>query len=187
MEHSFVVANPKRCIGCQACEIACAAAHIDGGITAAAACQAAFQPRLRLIRAPQVTMPVQCRQCEDAPCAHACPTQAIHTVAGRVEVVAERCIGCKSCLWACPFGAMDLVETAERSAGVPLPDQSVKAAQVAQKCDLCVGRSGGPACVAICPGDALLLVEPARLRQAQEQKRLTSAREAARMQTGSGR
>lgn len=50
-----------------------------------------------------------CRQCEDAPCANVCPNGAISRDKGFVHVMQERCIGCKTCVVACPYGAMEVV------------------------------------------------------------------------------
>jgi electron transport protein HydN len=52
---------------------------------------------------------------------------------------------------ACPFGAVEIVETTET-----LPDGSPK--KVANKCDLCSGVAASPSCVRVCPTEALKLV-----------------------------
>jgi electron transport protein HydN len=159
---TFVVANPHKCIGCKACEIACAVAHLQSTVSTAAALDAPFQPRLSLVQTSLVTMPVQCRQCEDAPCAAICPAKAITRQNGAVIVDTDRCFGCKSCMLACPFGAMDMV--LEDSTAGEAPDAVGKERTVAHKCDLCAGRSGGPACVEACPALAFVVVDPRELR-----------------------
>ena len=59
--NTFVIADPKRCIGCRTCEVACVLAHSSGaGLQALSA--AHFIPRLRLIRTAKVSVPVQCHQ-----------------------------------------------------------------------------------------------------------------------------
>ena len=110
---AFVLADPTKCIGCQSCEIACAVAHLGTSVTTAGEMKIPFQPRLRVVRTSRVTMPIQCRHCEDAPCANACPVGAIVRQDGVVLVKQERCIGCKTCVLACPFGAMDMVPALE--------------------------------------------------------------------------
>lgn len=145
--HAFVLADPARCIGCRACEIACAAAHMDQDLGQAMEQGLPFAPRLSVVRESGVTAPIQCRQCEDAPCAAACPYGAVASNGRAVEVRAERCIGCKACLAACPVGAMQVGRLPE---GRGLP--------VAHKCDLCAGRLDSPACVAVCPASALRVV-----------------------------
>ena len=64
------------------------------------------------------------------------------------------CTGCKACLAACPVGAMDM-----------LPLASLPGRKVAGKCDLCAGRPAGPACLAVCPAEALFLHDPKALGQ----------------------
>ncbi len=56
-----------------------------------------------------VSTATACRQCEDAPCANVCPNGAISRDKGFVHVMQERCIGCKTCVVACPYGAMEVV------------------------------------------------------------------------------
>lgn len=103
----FVIAEPNKCIGCRTCEVACALAHPLGDGTAQALSPANFKPRLRLVKNLKTTAPVQCRQCENAPCVNACPTKALTYRSGTVQLIESRCIGCQTCVLACPFGAMD--------------------------------------------------------------------------------
>ena len=71
--NSFILANSEKCVGCKTCEIACALAHLERNPGTAGAADGAFMPRLYVMRTPEVTVPVQCRHCEDAPCANALP------------------------------------------------------------------------------------------------------------------
>jgi len=151
--HSFVLADPSRCIGCRACEIACAGAHMDADMGRAMERGLPFAPRLFVVRASGVTAPVQCRQCEDAPCAAACPSGAVRFNGRSVEVAAERCIGCKACVAVCPVGAMQVA------------DISGSGRLEAHKCDLCADRGQEPACVGVCPAAALRLHTPERLQK----------------------
>ena len=141
----FIIADSAKCIGCRTCEAACAVSHQEtqdrtGG----------FSSRIKVMKGGAYTTAVACHQCEDAPCANVCPTQAIRQQSGVWRVEQARCIGCKSCMVACPFGAMQVVMVARRAQAL--------------KCDLCSHRDEGPACVAACPTHALSCVDPARLR-----------------------
>ena len=119
----------KNCMGCHSCEVACKQEH---GLGAG--------PRLvRVIEdAPDFT-PLHCHHCADAPCAKACPVEAIsRNGRGIVLIDNDLCIGCKACVEACPFGAMQFDDDRD----------------IAVKCDMCVARQQegkGPACAAICP------------------------------------
>ncbi|SKA82497.1 4Fe-4S dicluster domain-containing protein [Desulfobaculum bizertense] len=163
--NSFVVGDHHKCIGCGACVIACAAAHLDGEILDAQRCDTPFTPRVTLVYTPEVTMPVQCRQCEGAPCAKACPENAISFKNGSVQIESELCVGCKLCMYVCPFGAMRVAPRPENEAqqGQGNLEVADKLPYVAQKCDLCTQRENGPACVQVCPAQALQLVSPDRM------------------------
>lgn len=81
--------------------------------------------------------PVLCMQCSDPPCLKACPAEALFRDEGdRVMIRYDRCIGCRMCLVACPFGAMGFDMDFGRSF----------------KCDLC---GGNPECVRVCEPKAL--------------------------------
>ncbi len=98
-----------------------------------------------------VHFPKSCLHCEDPPCVPVCPTGASYKRAedGIVLVDYDKCIGCKYCSWACPYGAREL-------------DAQQK---VMKKCTLCVDRiydaslperDRKPACVLACPTNARL-------------------------------
>lgn len=185
--NTFVVANPHKCIGCKACEIACAVAHLDTSVATAGAMEAPFLPRLSLVRTSKVTMPVQCRQCDDAPCANVCPVDAITHQGNKIMVDTDKCIGCKTCMLACPFGAMDMAPELENGQMVyqeglllnNVEEQSAKEKMVAHKCDLCVGRENGPACAEVCPAAAFIVVKPSDMKQSIKNRRAASAIEVA--------
>jgi CRP-like cAMP-binding protein/Fe-S-cluster-containing hydrogenase component 2 len=117
-----------------------------------------------------LTIPVACRQCLYPECVPACPVAALEwDQAGRI-FVNERCQGCGLCARACPYGAIEMVKiTPEPSQGLfgrllarllgqeaePLPGE---APIRAEKCDLCRDYPS-PACLDVCPTDALKLVQ----------------------------
>jgi Fe-S-cluster-containing dehydrogenase component len=78
----------------------------------------------------------------------------------------QKCIGCKACVVACPFGTMEIIVT-------PLDNGSVKAS--ANKCDLCLTRPHGPACIENCPADVLSLATPAVLDNLAKSRRQRTA------------
>jgi molybdopterin-containing oxidoreductase family iron-sulfur binding subunit len=107
-------------------------------------------------------LPHSCMQCDDPPCASACPTGASHQNEEGVTLVDyEECICCGQCVSACPYGARHLNTTKENwfDAETPAPYESygVQRADVAEKCIFCEElRAEGrqPACVVNCPGAA---------------------------------
>jgi electron transport protein HydN len=112
-----------------------------------------FHPKLKVVKTWAVSVPVQCKHCENPACQAVCRSEAISKVDGAVIVDRQKCIGCKSCVEACPFGAVQMV---------PLGfEQNLDGTRrsVANKCDLCHGLTGGPACKRVCPTEALRLVE----------------------------
>lgn len=163
MNH-FIMANSQQCIGCRACEVACVMAHHNEQHPLSAR---HFTPRISVVKEGNKYSAVTCHHCENAPCLQSCPNGAISRMRDSVQVDEQKCIGCKACVVACPFGTMEIVTT------------------TAQKCDLCLDRTGGPACVANCPADALTLVKPATLNQlARARQQRTARHEAQPWQTG---
>ncbi|HAS90285.1 MAG TPA: electron transporter HydN [Desulfovibrio sp.] len=162
--NSFVLAVPSRCIGCRACEIACVDAHMSADMGQAMEEGLPFSARISVVRESGVTAPIQCRQCEDAPCAKACPVDAISYNGESVVIDAKRCFACKACLAACPFGAMQV--------GVINVEHE---APVAHKCDLCSGYRDAPACVSVCPAGALNVFSTEKLQKLSAGKRRGNA------------
>lgn len=162
----FVIADMTQCIGCRTCEIACVVAHsTDNKVSSITVDK--FHPRLSVMKSFAVSTPILCHQCEDAPCENSCPNGAIVTGDHGVQVMASRCIGCKTCMLVCPFGAMNMVEQISHNATVSTQ---------AHKCDLCHQREAGPACIEVCPTKALKLVTPMALETLQRDRQLRAAR-----------
>ena len=133
--------NPEQCIGCRSCELACALEN-DGQMAAGRSRIAVISFVESRVYGLPYHFPTTCRQCADAPCLSVCPENAIVNDledGGIVRVVTETCTGCGQCVRACPFGAIQ-IDPASRKA---------------YKCELC-GRD--PACVCICPTDAITFV-----------------------------
>lgn len=160
----FVIANAQDCMGCRACEIACVISHNNNQYPASAE---AFLPRIKAFSTPELRSAVTCRHCEDAPCASVCPTQALVRKDNSIQLLKDKCIGCKTCVLACPFGAMSMAS--EPSSTTTL----------AHKCDLCAGRPEGQACVNACPTQALSLVSEQTLEAKRRAKQQTMAQRSA--------
>lgn len=160
--NSFVLADPKKCIGCRVCEVACAVAHMDKEIKTVGNMDFSLQPRLYLVKTPEVTIPVQCRHCEDAPCLKSCPVSAIKEQANKIVIDETGCIGCKSCMIACPFGAIELIVSQQDNLGDKQDRLQNEQKVIASKCDLCGGSS--PACVEACPRNALQYIDMIKVR-----------------------
>ncbi|WP_192456245.1 formate-dependent uric acid utilization protein AegA [Musicola keenii] len=154
----FIIANTKDCMGCRACEIACVISHNQGVYPES---KEHFKPRIRVFHQAERHTAVTCRHCEDAPCASVCPTQALVRKNESIQLIQEKCIGCKTCVLACPFGAIS-VENQQGTA-------------TAHKCDLCADRTEGQACVAACPTQALQLVSERSLEEQRREKQRRSA------------
>jgi Fe-S-cluster-containing hydrogenase component 2 len=83
-----------------------------------------------------------------------------------VQFTEALCIGCKNCVIACPFGAIEMVANDD------------DAPQLAQKCDLCSQHpSGQQACVASCPTQALQLMDEAAVNRLRSARQIRSALE----------
>ncbi len=123
------------CIGCMSCSAACSIGHND---------------QSNVFLGPvgyTALLPLHCRHCEQPSCAAACPKEAlVKDEYGFVRRSNMKCIGCKSCIYACPFGIIseDLMR------------------HVTAKCDLCIDRvieEKEPRCVSTCVSGALRFEE----------------------------
>ncbi|MEX2953433.1 formate-dependent uric acid utilization protein AegA [Serratia fonticola] len=168
--NQFIVAESEACIGCRSCEVACVTAHHQGAYPSK---REYFTPRVKVIQGTHGNTAVFCHHCEDAPCANVCPTGAIEQSDTSIQVSQEKCIGCKACAVACPFGMMTVVTETVQPANHRLADSYQKVE--AQKCDLCSELNHEPACVRACPTHALSLVDNQTLLDQQREKRLRAA------------
>ena len=95
--------NYQKCTGCRLCELVCAVMH-DG-------ISNPTRSRIKVMKweSEGLYIPMSCQQCEDAPCMNVCPVKAISRDEdlGFVTVDYDVCIGCRSCVAVCPFGAMN--------------------------------------------------------------------------------
>jgi electron transport protein HydN len=170
--NKLVIADPGKCIGCRTCEVACVLTHSAPDALLKLS-PAFFIPRLKLVKTSKVSTPVQCRQCEDAPCAKVCPTGALVNSHNSIQVNQARCIGCKNCVMACPFGAMEVVthETITPDRRPPAGTLPVEAF----KCDLCIHRTQGPICLEVCPTKAIYSIDSKALEERTRKRREQAA------------
>ncbi len=132
--------NLDRCTGCESCIVACklenelALGQFYNKVTPVG-------PTGTFPNVEKYWLPSQCQQCENPACVDVCPTGASYrdTDTGIVLIDQELCIGCQSCLMACPYGARQLNEETN----------------VVHKCTLCskiidAGDATVPACVHNC-------------------------------------
>lgn len=147
-KHIGVLAD--RCIGCGTCMAGCIQSHRKVG-------KPAF-PRISVASTFSLSAPVSCKHCEDPYCVSVCPTGCLYRDGNRIGINDAKCIGCSSCVMACPYGAISVVNTPRIVSYGDLHLQ-VGEAPVAVKCDLCVDRGGQPACVEACPTKGLYLDE----------------------------
>ena len=168
----YVAADAGRCTGCKACELACFAEHNHTSNRVGKTVGTATVPvtaGLYLVKRDGLCLPIQCKHCEDAPCLHACARRAIVRLDGQIIINEERCIGCRDCVMACPFGAVTIAPVFAKGEPVNLPGSSLQR-KAATKCDLCIGKEGGPACVRTCPNKALRVVDADEERAAKSLK-----------------
>ena len=129
----------EKCAGCRTCEIACATLHEKVANPSLA--------RIHVVKweADGVDVPVVCQQCDRPSCQAVCPTGATYRdeATGAISVDQKRCIGCRMCVLACPFGATTFDFRARRIL----------------KCTLC---DGDPACAKFCTTGALQYVPATR-------------------------
>ncbi len=133
-------------------------------------------------------MPVQCHQCENAPCTKVCPVQATWKENDGIVVVDYNwCIGCRYCMAACPYGARRFNwKKPGLTAGEMNPDTHYlgnrpRPVGVVEKCIFCMQRTREmegryPACVEVCPVGARkfgnLLDPESEIRYVIENKRV---------------
>jgi protein NrfC len=146
----YLLVDTRKCQGCMTCMLACSLVHGGRENLSLSRIQVVQNPFERF---PEDITLHQCRQCVEPACLEACPTGALHVDEenGNVRRVdADECIGCMSCVNACPYPPGRAIWSHEDGH--------------AQKCDLCVDtphwdENGGPdgkqACVQVCPLGAI--------------------------------
>lgn len=140
MAQKILLIDPEQCTGCRICELACSAHH-----------DRVFSParsRVHIIKWDEMGLdiPMVCQQCDKPVCADVCPIGACYRdeKTGAVMINYDICIGCRMCVYACPFGGTSIDPDKRRIV----------------KCDLC---AGDPQCAKYCPTKALQYVKADRV------------------------
>lgn len=130
---ALIVCDETKCTACHLCEDICSLTKYQQ-----------MRPFLARIKAEkhalEYPVAIACRQCEDAACISACPTDAL-SMGSVLQCDAEKCVLCGWCIDACPFGALNSDFDAKKVVA----------------CDLCLEEriNGVAPCVAFCPREAL--------------------------------
>ena len=141
MRYGFVI-DHRKCIGCHACTVACKSENeVPLGT---------FRTWVKYIEKGEYPdtrrffSVMRCNHCDDAPCITICPVTALfRRPDGIVDFNGDRCIGCKSCMQACPYDALYINPNTN----------------TAEKCNYCAHRVEArlePACVIVCPVEAII-------------------------------
>jgi Fe-S-cluster-containing dehydrogenase component/formate-dependent nitrite reductase membrane component NrfD len=137
----FVIDN-RRCIGCHACTVACKAEHEDPiGVNKT---WVKYIEKGEYPNTNRNFSVMRCNHCDDSPCTDVCPVTALwEREDGIVDFDTDRCIGCKACMQGCPYDALYIDPETDTAA----------------KCNYCSHRVDAgrePACVTVCPEDAII-------------------------------
>ena len=179
MRRGWVI-DLEKCIGCRSCTVAC---EQHNGQPAGTWWNRVFSPgnsehMVQTRKGEEYFLPVTCQHCKNAPCVKVCPVNATYKADdGSVMIDYERCIGCRYCISACPYGVRqfnwedpDKIHLRGKYAdgyryGYPhdfrlkgrLVYTPVRKKGITEKCHFCAHYSAEnikPACVRGCPGKA---------------------------------
>lgn len=136
MPRYAMIIEPKKCIGCFACQVACQNQNELPAVNTFIRFEDKEEGKYPNVQ--YTVYPLQCQHCKDAPCVPVCPTTASYKHETGVTLVdKDKCMGCRRCIAACPYNARTHID----SEGV------------VQACSLClnhVQKGEEPACVQTC-------------------------------------
>jgi anaerobic carbon-monoxide dehydrogenase iron sulfur subunit len=147
MHGKVLVVDHEKCTGCRQCEMVCSVFH-NGTSNPS-------RSRIKVVKWENegFYLPMTCQNCENPFCTEVCPAKACQRDLEnqRVVIDKDKCIGCKTCIIACPFGApsFDIVS------------------HVTVKCDYC---DGDPQCVSFCSARAVSYVDAANMNAAKRRE-----------------
>ena len=134
MSKKILLLQPEYCVSCRSCELACSLKH-GNFFSPVKSCITVLTSPLKF------SVPITCLQCDDPACAKVCVTEALtqNAKTGVIEYDAKKCIGCRLCVSACPFGNISYNSDSKNII----------------KCDVCDGE---PECALFCPTEAITWV-----------------------------
>ena len=165
-----MVIDLQKCVGCDSCTVACKAENrTPPGVSYNVVME---EEHGEFPNVSRTNIPRPCMQCTNPPCVQVCPVSATYKMDnGVVNIDYDRCIGCRYCMIACPYGAryfdfgesyddevMEADEISSPEYGVDRDEEGrVEPVGNVRKCHFChhrLNRGEEPACVETCVGDA---------------------------------
>ncbi|MGB4405677.1 MAG: 4Fe-4S dicluster domain-containing protein [Sphaerochaeta sp.] len=138
-----VYVNEQWCLGCHLCEYYCAYANSGQESMVKALKDKTIRARIKVEEKDGISFAVNCRHCIEPLCVKSCIAGALTQKDGLIVIDQDKCVGCFSCIMACPYGAL-------------MPNEE----GVMQKCELCTTNSHMlPVCVSGCPNKAIVFEE----------------------------
>ena len=169
-----MVMDLRKCIGCKTCSAVCKEMN---KVPTARSWRRVIECNVgQFMREKRIFLPMNCMQCDNPPCVDVCPTSATYQRPdGIVDINYDLCVGCGSCVVACPYSARDIskrdrivVEENNQSENFVIKDQD--RIGICTKCNFCISRiesaitngyrpgvdfQATPYCVHFCTGNAL--------------------------------
>lgn len=166
-----MVIDLQKCIGCDSCTVAC---KVENRTPPGISYNVVLEEEIgQFPHLAKVNLPRPCMQCDNPPCVQVCPVRATFKLAnGIVTIDNDRCIGCRYCIVACPYGArsydfgesyedemLGFNEVTSPEYGIARGERKPRKTPIGtvRKCNFCLHRlerGEEPACVETCIGDA---------------------------------
>ena len=169
MARWVMVVDLRKCIGCGDCQQVC---EDINKLPHGANWRQVSSEKVEKASGKRLSIPRSCMHCEDPPCLKVCPSRATHQRHdGIVEIDYDRCLGCGSCIVACPYGARSILEADLLTVDTKAQGNgSLDRIGICTKCNFCLKRlekgiekglqpgldsEATPMCVRCCISEAL--------------------------------